>query len=171
VQNAGGANSVVHVMAPSTITTNDIGVQAGAGSAGTVNVTTDAGSTINQGTNGGVQNTNVAGPLGGIVTLTADGTNTISNGATINAAANGVSATSTTGNISVTGAGNITAGNAVGDFGITASAAGGNVTVGPTGTASASMRRLRLTEPSPLPLRTTSSAPLATPSTPAPSTA
>jgi hypothetical protein len=131
-----GGGILVPVGPNANVIANDIGIHVTNTGAGSINITTLAGSVINQGVNGGVQNGNVAPPLGGIITAAADGITSINVGGTITAQSNAIVATSTTGAISITtGAAPIT-GNVGGNLGFpngTAiaahSTAGGNITI------------------------------------------
>jgi hypothetical protein len=117
ITNAVNPNSVgAFAGANGNITANDIGINATTAGTGAVNVTTLNGSQIFQGTNGGVQNGNVAAPLGGIVTSSTSGNTSINVGGAVTANAFGINATTTAGgSINVTtGAGAVT-----GDIGAT----------------------------------------------------
>jgi hypothetical protein len=121
----------VNVGATGVIDANDIGVQATAVGAGAVNVTTLAGSVINQGNGvgGSAQNANVAAPLGGIITTATSGNTVVNVGGVVAANAFGINSTSTAGGaIAITtGPGAISSATLVG---ISASAnVGGNVGV------------------------------------------
>ena len=134
ITNAANSSAVnVPVGASGSITANDIGIIASTVGTGSVTVTTAAGSVVNQGVSGGLENTKVPTPLGAIVTSATSGTTTVDAEGAVTANSYGInSSASNGGSIGVTTGASAIRGDAnsnASGSGIFASTIGGNGSV------------------------------------------